>query len=205
MCPGSRIKEIQVVGPFGLRSSISAALPGSSDQWYSDIVWTPDESQIGGNLICTLATDNDQMSSDLSCITVIVGVTSPRQLNNTASPTGTLTSSYLLGVNGVMNFQISFSSVVTRPVKNVFIRVNLVNGTEVAKFDASNSSQVTFVNSTIISFSFPVYSFIPGSYYVTFDQGVGVGQRELPQYCDPESNQILDSTFWTFIVPQSTL
>jgi hypothetical protein len=101
------------VGPFGLKSTIDKPLTGSADQWYTDIEWTPDESQSGGNLICTLATDNNQMSSDLSCITVIVGVSSPRQLNNTVSPTGTLTSSYLLGVNGVMNFQISFSSVVT--------------------------------------------------------------------------------------------
>ncbi len=42
-------------------------------------------------------------------------------------------------------------------------------------------------------------------YIAIIDQGVGVGSKELPNYCDPESNQILDSTFWTFIVPPSTL
>ncbi len=205
-CSGGEIKEIQVVGPFGLRFSTISPVNGTTDRWYSDITWTPDASQYGGgNIICVLATDDNNMSSELSCFTIVVGTALPLAvLNTSTSPTGILSSSYLLGENGFMMFQFSFSAPVKRPTKKSYIRINLNNGTEVAKVDASNSSQTIF-NDTTVYFSFPVYSFRPGNYYVTFDEGCGVGQRTDQKYCDPGSTQVTETTFWTFTVPYSSL
>jgi hypothetical protein len=205
-CSGGEITEIQVVGPFGLRFSAIYPVNGTTDQWYSDITWTPDASQYGGgNIICTLATDDNNMSSELSCFTIVVGNTLPLVVIKTStSPTGLLSSSYLLGENGLMMFQFSFSAPVNRPTKSSYIHIYLKNGIEVVKIDASNSSQTIF-NDTTVYFSFPVYSFKPGYYYVTFDEGCGVGQRTDPKYCDPGTTPVTDTTFWTFTVPNSSL
>jgi hypothetical protein len=103
-----------------------------------------------------------------------------------------------------MLFCLKFNVSVIRPVKTSYIHIYLNNGTEVAKFDASNSSQTTF-NGTTVYFSFPIYFFKPGSYYVKFDEGPGVSIRANLYFCDPESTSMTDTLIWTFIVPNSSL
>ena len=121
------------------------------------------------------------MSSEFKCFSILVGATSPELVNTTESPIGTLSSSYLWGVNGYMNYQISFNGAVKRPTNDAYIHFNLKNGTEVYKLNACNSTNVIF-NGNTINFNFPTYSFEPGDYYVTFDLGVGIGNRSKPRY-----------------------
>lgn len=84
-----------------------------------------------------------------------------------------------MGINGYLNYQISFDEAVKRPISDAYIHISLKNGTELFKMNANNSTQVSFSGSTI-GFKFPIYSFAPGSYYVTFDLGVGLGNRTKP-------------------------
>jgi hypothetical protein len=178
-CPNVIITEIQIVGPFGMTYSQTQPLSGTTDKYYSDLTWAPTSGDSGGNLICTVATDQNGMSSDFQCFTILVGGASPELVNTTESPIGTLSSSYLWGINGYMNYRISFTEAVKRPTDDAYIHFYLKNGTKIAKLNACNSTQVTFSGDTI-DFDFPTYTFQPGDYYVTFDLGVGVGSRSKP-------------------------
>jgi hypothetical protein len=150
--------------------------------------------------ITAIVTDNLNQKNYIS---YNISVIDPDLKNKTiTSPTGILDSSYLLGVNGSMLFYLKFSVSVIRPVKTSYIHIYLNNGTEVTKIDASNASQTTF-NGTTVYFSFPVYSFKPGSYYVKFDEGVEASIRA--DICNQEPIAMTDTLIWTFIVPNSSL
>jgi hypothetical protein len=166
MCPNVSINEIQVLGPHGLLSSPAASLTGLTDQWFSDISLTMDPNYSKGDLICTIASDTNGHSSLFSC--AFVYVASIYLLNSTAKPTG------IINTNNSISFQISFNDLVKRPSNNAYIHIYNLNGTEVAMLKVNNATNVFFNNDLkTISFNFPPCSFAPGSYYITFDQGVG--------------------------------
>ncbi len=181
---------------------LTQILPASTGEWYKNLSWPLTSIDSGWHEITAIATDNLNQENKVS---YNVSVIDPDLKNKTiTSPTGILDSSYLLGINGYMLFYLKFNVSVIRPVKTSYIHIYLNNGTEVAKCDASNSLQTTF-NGTTVYFSFPIYSFKPGSYYVKFDEGVGVSIRADLKFCNPESTTMTDSLIWMFTVPNSLL
>lgn len=200
---GLSITEIIVIGPFGLRFTQAQQVTGSSVTWYTNVTWTPSLSQVGGYLVCAVAMDSSPMTSRLSCFTVLVGLT-PNIIANSTQPSGILQSSFLLGVNGTLTFTATFDKQILRPLSSSYIHVLSQNGTEIAKFDSSNSSQVKLTTNKTVSIAFSTYTFKPGSsYYIKFDQGVVWGGTFYSQYCNPQSPAYTSQLFWQFIVPVS--
>jgi hypothetical protein len=181
---------------------LTQILPATTGEWYKNLSWSLASIDFGWHEITASVTDN---LNQQSIIFFNVSINDPELKNKTTvSPTGILDTPYLLGINGYMTFYLKFNVSVIRPVKTSYIHIYLNNGTEVTKIDASNASQTKF-NGTTVNFSFPIYFFKPGSYYVKFDEGPGVSSRANLYFCDPESTSITDLIIWTFTVPNSSL
>ena len=197
-CTQETITDIQIIGPSGSSYSTLNKVPGSPDQWYENITWTPTQSQIGPNILCAIATSSSLLASDLSCFTVLVGITDPQIIS--ASPFGVLADSFAYSSSGFLSFNIAFNVQILKPTKPAYIRIfSQTTNTEVYKVDASTISAANFQKNNLI-LNIPVGTLSPDKYYVLFDYGVGLGT----EYCNPISEQITDKTFWNFEIVQLT-
>lgn len=195
-CPGVSIKEIQVIGPYGLTTQSEVQI--SATQWYIDFSWSPDNTQTGSNLICYLATDSNDMSSVLNCIRAVVMPTIPKPIS--ATPIGLLTSTYLLGVGGLLSFQLNFDTSITRPTINGYIRIVHSNGTVMASVNTKDASKVSF-SSTSLSFKLPIYTFPPGDYRAELSNNIIYEYQTVPTPCSGSTA----SYSWNFTIPTSSL
>jgi hypothetical protein len=148
--------------------------------------------------MCAKAIDSTCLSSDLHCFTLIAGVYPPALVAGTGSPTGLLTGATLAGTNGVITWTVSFNKVVIRPLKASYIKLYYSNGTLLFKMDASVFPTVTY-SGAILKFQ-TTNTFDPGSYYILFDYGAGLGS----EYCKPESDAVTSPTFWPFSIAITT-
>lgn len=210
--------EIQVLGPSGTLSSAISLVSGTTDQWQVTITWTPTAAQIGQNIICAKANDNVMLSSDLHCFTLLAGIYPPKLLGATKTPSGVLSPATLAGVSGFITWSISFDQPVLKPSKSAYIFFYQANGVLLYQIgiyknynfknltaslfffkDVSVFPTVSFINNDTVTF-LTFNNFADGSYYITFDYGVGVGS----QYCQAQSDPEKSTTFWTFTVTSST-
>ncbi|XP_071943663.1 uncharacterized protein [Antedon mediterranea] len=70
--PDISIKEIQTISPVGMRKSSLAKLPGSKTDYFVNVTWTPSPDQVGEKILCYYATDSKKMSSDQTCMSLVI-------------------------------------------------------------------------------------------------------------------------------------
>lgn len=190
------ITDIIVAAPNGSLISSIYLLNLTSGLWMRNLTWTP--LSLGLSFICAIAYDNFNQTGGQSCFSLSVDTKKsypPYLMSYTAYPIGNASSDFLIGNNGFMTFKINFNVVVQRPTQSAFIRIYNSNNTQVLAYDCRNSGFVYYIDSYLY-FDVYVNTFQPDWYYVTFDQGVGVGYG----YCSWLSPAVLNSTFWNFTV-----
>jgi hypothetical protein len=191
---------INISGPIGI--NYGSLAQNSTAIWYRDMNWTPMSSQSGLYLISVTATDNiNQISSFSFNLSVSDTVKSPDLISFSGSPSKLLTNNFLAGINGSMTFKVSFTTPVQRPTTTAYIRIFSSSGYEIIKYNCNSSGFVTYLNDTLY-INVPVNTFIPSqSYYVLFDEGVGLGSSFCRVY---SSSPVTSKTFWTFTVPSNS-
>ena len=193
-CVGISISEILVTGPYGLQSTQAEQVPGMANQAFTNITWDSTGYYTNVTMICTLAIDSNDASSVLSCVTVLIDFEFPVVLNNTLAPTGTLQINF---IGETITFRSSFNLHIIRPNFQTFINIFYSNGIKLISFDCSNSSQVSYSTYGVL-FKLPTKNLQRSSYYITFDEGVGVIYNIMKTGCDIRSNAIKSTKFWTF-------
>ena len=73
-CPNVSITDINIVGPAGSIHSAIAPYGTSGNQWYTNVSWTPTTAQLGANLVCSTATDEEYSISPVVCYTFLVSL-----------------------------------------------------------------------------------------------------------------------------------
>jgi hypothetical protein len=193
-CPSTTISEFLAVGPYGLKYSNLLSVPGSLSQSYINVNWDSISSVRDVTMICTIATDSNDLSSIISCITILINFVFPMPLNNTIAPTGTLQ----LNLQGkAISFRALFNLPMLRPNFQTFINIFYKNGKKLISFDCSDPTKVSYTTNGII-FKLQTANLQRSSYYITFDEGVGVIYNIKKTGCDLRSYSINSSAFWTF-------
>ncbi|XP_048590560.1 uncharacterized protein LOC116611783 isoform X3 [Nematostella vectensis] len=190
----SSISEITTISPQGLtKSSLGQRSPR---EWYVNITWTPSQSQLGPNIFCYTAIDSSGLTSSQRCITLLGGVTPPRKVDGSQSPTGLI---YANHARWVIHFDQQF----VRPSSSRFIRVWSSDGIEVYKLDVAITNTVIYPAGSVgreLEFTLP-YSFQEKqTYSITLDPGVAKGAT----YCGAESPAIRDHQFWRVTIRDVT-
>ena len=169
---------------------------GTTDQWELTVYWTPTAAQTGQNIMCAKANDNVMLTSDLHCFTLLAGIYPPKLVSSSKSPSGTLTAAQLAGVNSLITWSIDFDQPISKPSSSAYINFHEASGSILFKIDVSIFPTVT-ISSNNVTLQFQTgNNFADGSYYITFDYGVGVGAL----YCQAQSDAERSNTFWTFTI-----
>ena len=201
-CSDENITDIQILGTAGITLSQVKILSNKSQTWYKTIEWIPTNDDLGPNIICATASSSSLLISEISCYTVLVGVTEPKIIS--ASPSSLLSQEFLRDSSGFLKFNITFNVNIFKPKNSAFIRIYSANTKkEVLQIDSSKLDASKFVGNTLL-LDLKRELFPEGDYYVLFDYGVGVGG----EYCKPISAEIRDPSFWKFsilIVPDCLL
>ena len=187
-CAGVSITEIQILGPAGNTFSNLAQVGGTTDQWFVTVRWTSTAAQAGPNIICAKTSDNAFMASNMHCFTVQVGTNGPSLNSATKTPTGTITQS----TSTPLSWYIEFDQAVDKPTTSSFINFYKSPSTLLFKIDVALFPNVVYGNYSVTFESY--YQFDDGSYYITFDSGIGLGKAS----CKAASNAETSSSFWTF-------
>lgn len=118
-------------------------------------------------MICASAIDTLNVTSDLYCYTITVGIAEPEILTNSLSPVGLINLDF--GSN--ITFSANFDKMVKRTTSSGFIKlIDALTNTTVATIDTINNSSMTLKNNKItFSFGFVFQSF--SKYYITIDEG----------------------------------
>ena len=208
-CPSVTVTEITITGPTGLTYTETTPVAGTTNQYSSTLTWTPSMSQLDEQIICATAMDDSPLSSDVSCVTVLVYKV-PNTLDPPALLTGSVTPSGVLTTTSTQIFQVQVNKPVTRPTRAAYIYIKAFNGTQYLRFDMTNSSAVSIaVNSTTnystVSFSVPLNTITAGSYYVAFDNPFAISAVKYSKYCTQiEVSGADDPGFWNFTITAST-
>jgi len=201
-CSNENISDIQILSTANINFSQLKILSKQSQTWYKTIEWIPTNNDLGQNIICATASSTSLLISDISCYTVLVGVTEPKIVS--ASPSSLLSQEFLRDPSGLLKFNITFNVNIYKPKNTAYIRIFSDNSKkEVLKIDASQLDASKFVGNTLL-LDIKRELLPEGDYYVLFDYGVGVGG----EYCKPISAPISDSTFWKltiFFIPDCLL
>jgi hypothetical protein len=193
-CSNENITDIQILGATGINLSQAKKLSNTSQTWYKTIDWIPTNDDLGPNIICATASSSSLLISDISCFTVLVGVTEPKIVS--ASPSSLLSQQFLRDSSGFLKFNITFNVNITKPKKSAFIRIYSANtNKEVLQIDTSKLDASKFVENTLL-LDIKRELLSEGEYYVLFDYGVGAGS----EYCKPISAEIKDPSFWRFTI-----
>lgn len=185
--PDTRIIDITTQSPAGMHKS--ALMKGlGENEWHVNVTWRPTSSQAGTNIFCFVAVENTTASSDQSCIYFAVGTRPPRPKLGSMSPTGLIARDH-------SKWRIEFDRVTARPSKSSYIRFHDARGDEIFAIDSATDPGVVFTSSTSSSaMTFETrHLFDENSfYYVTLDDGVGVGKES----CGLASTGVERSDFW---------
>lgn len=197
-CNDVTLSEIITVGPPGMYTDLTIQDPTNSTVSYLNMYWTPDETQIGFNRACVVATDSGYLPSPTSCMEILVtkeSINDPYLENGCAYPTSYLSGEFLAGVNGFMTFRTCFNIPVSRPKNTAYVRIYDFNNTEYLKYDCSTSGFVYYIDNMIF-FDVLVNTLPIGDYYVSFDSGVAQGTG----YCKTPSPAVTSQYFWPIYV-----
>ena len=193
-CPSSTISEFVAIGPYGLKYTHPVSVPGSSSQSYININWDSSSFLRDVTMICAVATDSYDLSSFLSCTTILIDFVFPAPLNYTVMPTGNLQVNL---IGKAISFSASFNLPILRPNFQTFVNIFYKNGTKLISFNCQDSTQVSYTSNGFI-FRLSTANMQRSSYYITFDEGVGVIYNIKKTGCDLRSLAINTTSFWTF-------
>ncbi|XP_052273871.1 integrin beta-like protein C isoform X2 [Dreissena polymorpha] len=194
----SSISEVNTVSPIGLVKS-SLQRSNQTGHWHISVQWNPNSSNSINNVFCFTAVDDNGLSSDQRCITLLAGVPAAEIIRGSQMP----------AITQVTKTQTVWSVEFNRPDKpaarSAYIYLYLSNGTLVEAINVLTSPGVTYTylnNRTRIHFT-TSSSLLPGQgYYFLFGQGLVQGT----EYCGAESKPVLDPFFWRFTVnPEATI
>ena len=148
--------------------------------------------------MCATLSDSSCLNSVNHCYTVLGGVPIPSLVKNTCTPSGLINSTTLKSNKGILKWSVDFNSVVIQPQYSAFIKYFYSNGSLMFKIDVSNYPSVSFTNlTTYTRLTWQTRNnFTDGAYYITFDNGVGLGSL----FCLPQSDEITDPKFCSFYV-----
>lgn len=178
-------------------ATIGSIININSTTSYRNVSWTPSFTDIGVYTVKITATDN---INQITKSTFNLSVINPNIIPLSVQPSDLLNSTVLLGVNGFITFQVTYSASITRPVLNAYTRIVHQNGTEIAKVNNKDPAQVTF-NVNSFTFKLPIYMFTPANYSYILDDGVTLESQIPPKRC----NNSAQSSGFSFVVPQSSL
>ena len=185
-CSNIDISSFETFAPNGTSVGELQHVQGTS-RYYINIAWMPTADQQSSiHSLCFVAINLAGLSGKPFCMHLAAGYHPPIPVLESA--THQMHSS-----NHIL--QITFDRNIKRPSTSVFIRF-YKPGEEVYQIDASLSTEVTFVQSSLTIR--PNYTFTGGStYYVNFDGGV-VLSYETVKGCRLANEPIVSENFWTF-------
>ena len=192
-CPNVAITSIQVFAPTGTSKGELHHIEGTNN-YYINITWMPTEDQHNiTHLLCFVAVNSENLTSEQSCIRVAVEYYPPMPLPNSATPNHQLIYSSDVTLN------IMFDVIIQCPAASAFVRFFKL-GEEVHSIDIL-SPEVTYNRSRLTIA--PDHTFPEGSLYVNIDEGV-VRTVDSIEGCHLVNEPILSETFWTFEVIRLT-
>jgi hypothetical protein len=186
----SSISEIQTISPPGLLKSNLYSFSNRSTIKYINVTWTP--TKYGVYLFCFVAITKSKTTTEQRCVSLVsllLGSTIPYLLQNTSSPTGTI-STYQT------EWSITSDQNISRPVNDTFIKFyDYETRTLVYKVNMKNVTEVEILDQNIV---FYTAQFLEDNknYYINFDRGVIQGSLG----CELQSEEITGRDFWTFSV-----
>ncbi|XP_071812319.1 uncharacterized protein [Apostichopus japonicus] len=187
--PTVSIASIETVSPTGLSKSNIMPYPGGQPtDYFIEVAWEPTAGV--QSILCFLARDSVGNASPFCCVTLSSSDSPPEVLSNSLTPASGSTL-----VPGLLKMQLQFNEGISRPTLSAFISVFDETDTMVFQVDASDDTQVDFLENDVIAFVIPADGFI-GSYYVTLDAAVTL----LRSSCALESVAVADTSFWTFTI-----
>ena len=191
-CSNIDISSIKVFAPNGTSVGELQHVQ-STNHYYINVAWMPTaDKQSSTHSLCFVAVNLARLSSVPFCMHLAVGYHPPIPIPGSATHQDH---------SSIHTLHIAFDRNIKRPLTSTFIRF-YKPGEKVYQIDASLSTEVTFIQSSLTIK--PNYNFTGGStYYVNFDGGV-VQSSETVEGCHLANEPILSETFWTFDVSDST-
>ncbi|XP_071841006.1 uncharacterized protein [Apostichopus japonicus] len=185
------ITSIETISPSGFtKSDIMPYTAGQPTDYFIDVTWDPDNVGVLA-MLCFLARDSNGNASPYCCVTLSSGASPPEVVSSSLIPASGSTV-----VAGKLKTQLQFNGGISRPTVSAFISVFDETDTMVFQVDASDDTQVDFLENDVIAFIIPADDFTEGSYYVTIDAAVAL----LISTCTFESAAVADTSFWTFTI-----
>ncbi|WAQ99637.1 hypothetical protein MAR_024010 [Mya arenaria] len=188
----NQISEVKTVSPLGLVKSAlqQTALDG---HWHVQVTWNPDHADSVDNVFCFTAVDDNGMSSEQRCITLLAGVPAAEAIPGSQSP-----NDQVVPVTQ-HQWTVVFNRPDLAPTRPAYMYLYLANGTLVEQIDVASASGVTYshvTNNTRLQFQ-TTARLSPGQqYYFLLGQGLVQGK----DYCGADSKPVMDPTFWRFSV-----
>jgi hypothetical protein len=143
-----------------------SAITFSSTAWRITATFTAPYS--GEFLICAYSEDATNLTSDLYCYTVVIGIPKPSIVLTSLSPIGLV----YVNTSTAINFTCKFTQIVKRPSTTAFIRlIDASNNATVMTLNTTMKQYISVKNDTLL-FTFGVGVIQPNkTYYITLDDG----------------------------------
>ena len=185
-CSNIDISSFETFTPNGTSVGELQHVQGTN-RYYINIAWmSTADQQSSIHSFCFVVVNSAGLSSEPFCMHLVYGYYPPILVLESA--THQIHSS-----NHIL--QITFDRNIKRPSTSAFIRF-YKPGEEVYQIDASLSTEVTFIQSSLTVK--PNYTFAGGNtYYVNFDGGVVLSYENV-EGCHLANEPILSESFWTF-------
>ena len=183
------ITEIQTVSPNG---TTRGELQHNTDRsiYFVNILWTPAANQQHeAHPFCYTAVNSEGLTSEQTCIQLLVGYSPPVPLPDTATPNHQLVDP------SNTTWYIEFNRDIQHPViPSYIIFYEFTSELEVYRIDASSSSEVHYDQLNKVGFS-PIYNFTEREkFYINLQRGV----VRSTEGCGAGNEPITNKTFWTF-------
>ena len=184
------ITEFQTVSPAGMEKS-DLFQKEISNIFYVNITWTPTTDQENAHhLFCYTAISSTGISSIQVCIELLPGYNVPAPIPETAVPN--MGSFY--PCDTTITWNVIFDKDVERSSTSAYITFHEFDTDVVVhRIDTSSSSEVVFVNGSMIALT-PDHIFQENEeYYINFDRGVVIAVEG----CKPGNEPVTGRQFWT--------
>ena len=188
------ITEIQTVSPAGLQKS-DLFQKGDSNVFYVNITWTPTiEQENDIYMFCFTATNSAGLSTSLKCVKLLPG--HPAPVPERVTPNMGLVHP----CDTTVTWKANFNRDVERPSTTAYITFHEFDTDVVVhRIDTSSSSEVVFVNGSVIAVT-PDHVFEENKeYYINFDRGAVIAVEG----CRPGNEPVTEKQFWTFNITPS--
>ena len=188
-CFNVSITSIHVIAPIGaIKSEVQRVSPWRL-KYHTHVTWTPTvDQQNDTHLLCFMAVNSDNLTSNQSCVRLAAGYHPPKPLPASATP------NHQLVYPSNIILQIMFDRRIQRPSSSASFKFYR-SGEVMYQIDTSSSLEVNFNGPSLTII--PNYTFTEGNvYYINFDEGV----VESVEGCHLRNDPVTNETFLTFEV-----